>query len=363
LTPIVNIPSGTGTTTTTTTTTRPISALAEVSANSYAVFTQPIKSSTSSTATDAGIVQILNATSGQPMQSINALETSLSTATGSSRVVTNGRTLVVDSAGGNVYALTASGLSVLPMAPVPVSLQPVIGKAGVVNLASYLSTVAANEMAAVYGTNLAASANVSSGQLPTILGGTCVTLNNQAVPLTLSSAGQINFQIPPGLAAGKYPLVVRSIANQAASASSLSVTVAKYAPAVIMTSDGHASIYHSDGSLVTTSNPTTRDQRLVIYAAGLGPTTGGTVTAGNPSPSSPLAVTGAVSVYFGPVGYSQAPVIVEWSGLTPGMVGIYQIDVYVPGTHVEGDTVPVTLQVGGVKSATTGSNLPTVASH
>ena len=131
----------------------------------------------------------------------------------------------------------------------------------------------------------------------------------------------------------------------------------------MMTAGGQASIYHSDGSLVTTGNPTTRDQTLTIFAAGLGPTTGGTVTAGAPSPSSPLAVTSAVSVYFGPVGYSQAPVVVNWSGLVPGLLGVYQIDVYVPGTHVEGDAVPVTIKVGGVSSPATGSNLPTVASH
>ncbi len=53
----------------------------------------------------------------------------------------------------------------------------------------------------------------------------------------------------------------------------------------------------------------------------------------------------------------------KWSGLVPGLVGVYQIDVYVPGTHIEGDTVPVTLKIGGVMSPTTGNLLPTVSSH
>jgi uncharacterized protein (TIGR03437 family) len=366
LTPVLNGQSGTGastgTTTTTTSTTRPVSAVTAVNTTSYAVFSEPIRTSSSSTASDAGEIQILNATSGQVIQSANALETSPAVVTGTSRTVTNGRTLVIDSAGGNAYAISVSGLSVIPMTPVPVSLAPALGKTGVVNLANLGTSMAADEMAAVYGTNLATAGSISSGNLPLILGGSCVTLNNVAVPLVMSSAAQINFQIPPGLAAGKYSLVVRSIANHAASGST-NVTVAKYAPAVIMTESGQASIYHSDGSLVTTSNPTTRDQTLTIFAAGLGPTTGGSVVAGAPSPSSPLAVTAPVSVYFGPVGYSQAPVVVNWSGLTPGMVGVYQIDVYVPGTHMEGDAVPVTIKVGGVSSPTTGSNLPTVASN
>ncbi len=365
LTPVLNGQAGTGASTstaTTTTSTRPISAVAAVNATSYAVFTEPVKATTTSTTTDAGIIQIINASTGQTMQSANALETSPAVVTGTGRTVTNGRTIVIDSAGANAYAITVSGLSVIPMTPVPVSSVPALGKTGVVNLANLGTALAANEMAAVYGANLASGGSVSSGQLPLILGGSCVTLNNTAVPLVMSSSGEINFQIPPGLAAGKYPLVVRSIANQAASASA-TITVAKYAPAVIMTAGGQPSIYHSDGSLVTTSNPTTRDQTLTVFAAGLGPTTGGSVTAGAPSPSSPLAVTAQVSVYFGPVGYSQAPVVVNWSGLVPGLVGVYQIDVYVPGTHYEGNAVPVSIAVGGVFSPSTGSNLPTISSH
>ena len=298
LTPVLNGRSGTGASGSTTTTSRPVSAVAAVNSTSYAVFTEPIKSSSTSTATDAGIIQIMSVTSGQTTQSASALETSPAVVTGNARSVTNGRTLVIDNTSGNAYAITVSGLSVIPMTPVPASLAPSLSKSAIVNLANLGTSLASNEIAAVYGTNLASAGTVSSGDLPLILGGTCVTLNNTAVPLVFSSAGQINFQIPPGLAAGKYPLVVRSIANQAASSSS-TVTIAKYAPAVMMTESGQASIYHSDGSLVTTSNPTTRDQTLTIYAAGLGATTGGTVTSGVPSPASPLAVTATVSVYFG----------------------------------------------------------------
>jgi uncharacterized protein (TIGR03437 family) len=177
----------------------------------------------------------------------------------------------------------------------------------------------------------------------------------------LTSSSQINVQIPPGLAAGKYPLMVRSIANHTAS-SSQTVTVSKYAPAAIVDpASGVASIYHADGSAVTKDKPATRDEKLTIYASGLGPTTGGTVIAGLVSPGNPLAVTGKVSVYFGPKGYSQAPMIVNWSGLAPGMIGVYLIDITVPGVHLKGDQLPVTIEVGGVSSPTSGSNLPYVA--
>jgi len=85
------------------------------------------------------------------------------------------------------------------------------------------------------------------------------------------------------------------------------------------------------------------------------------VITGAPSPSKPLAVTGTVSVYFGPSNYSQSAIAVEWSGLVPGMVGVYQVDLYVPGTHMDGNALPVMIKVGGVSSPVTGSMVPTIA--
>ncbi len=117
----------------------------------------------------------------------------------------------------------------------------------------------------------------------------------------------------------------------------------------------------SDGSLVNAKNPATRDEDLIIFATGLGATTGGSVTSGNPAPTSPLAVTGQVQVFFGNPSYSQSPMIVEWSGLVPGFIGVNQINVRVPGTHMNGDALPVTIKIGGISSPASGPVLPTVA--
>jgi uncharacterized protein (TIGR03437 family) len=195
-----------------------------------------------------------------------------------------------------------------------------------------------------------------------VMGGSCVTLNNVPLPLLATSDGQVNVQIPVELAAGTYPLVVRSIDRQAASLTT-NVKLSKVAPAVFVDNNGQASIYHSDGSLVTKDNPTTRDQKLSIYATGLGLTKGGKVTTGNPAPSSPLAVTDKVQVYFGNPSLKQSEVIVRWSGLVPGMVGVNRIDVTVPGFHTEGDALPVTIKIDGVSSLTKGPTAPVTYSH
>ena len=139
----------------------------------------------------------------------------------------------------------------------------------------------------------------------------------------------------------------------------MNVTVAKYAPAIFVDAQGPA-IFHKDGNRVNKQHPASRDEPLTIYATGLGVTTGGRVTAGSPSPSSPLAVTAPIKLYFGNPNMSQAGIIVDWSGLLPGSIGVYQINCRIPGTHIKGDALPVTLRIGGVDSPTTGPTAATV---
>jgi uncharacterized protein (TIGR03437 family) len=367
---------------------RPVSAVTPINTNFFARFVQPVRTGMTATVSFPPTIELVAAASGITLASVNALEGPLSTQTGTMRVNVPGRTMAVDAAVTNAFLLTTSGLSIIPLPGIPTGgpMQgtggpggppigfpggpptsssngngPQVNQNGVVSLANYQSSPAPDSVASIFGSNLASSATYSSTPLPDILGGVCITLNNSPLPILATSSSQINVQIPPTLAAGKYPLLVRSIASQTASPSQM-VTVSKYAPAVIVDpSTGLASIYHADGSPVTKDKPATRDEKLTVYASGLGPTTGGTVTAGQPSPDNPLAVTGKVSVYFGPKGYSQAPMIVNWSGLAPGLIGVYRINVTVPGIHLKGDQLPVTISVGGVSSPTTGSNPPYVA--
>jgi uncharacterized protein (TIGR03437 family) len=307
-------------------------------------------------------IEVVDVATGNTMLTGPALEGPLAKVNGNQTQRVSGRTLAMDPSGNMAYALTTSGLSVIPLTPIAPSDRPVVSQNGVVSIANLQPSLAPGNLAAINGKNLASSGTSGSGSLPTVLGGSCVTLNNVPLPLIATSDGQVNVQIPVELAAGTYPLVVRSIDRQAASLTS-SVKLAKVAPAVFVDNNGQASIYHSDGSLVTKDNPTTRDQKLSIYATGLGVTKGGKVTSGNPAPSSPLAVTDKVQVYFGNPSLKQSEVIVRWSGLVPGMVGVNRIDVTVPGFHTEGDALPVTIKIDGVSSSTKGPTAPVTYSH
>lgn len=188
---------------------------------------------------------------------------------GTQRVNVQARGLAVDAAG-TAYLLTTSGLSVVPLDPASVADRPAVNNGGTVNLASFTAAMAPGSLVSIFGKNLGRAETATGTPLPTMMGGVCVTLNNRPLPLFMTSSGQVNAQVPTDLAAGRYPLVIRSIEKK--TASTQQVAIAKYAPGIFVdTASKQSAIYHSDGTAVTKDHPARRDQRLVLYATGLGP--------------------------------------------------------------------------------------------
>lgn len=341
---------------------RPIAAVASVGLTQYARFVQPTIANANAlaTLTDAGAIEIVDFATGQMMRQAPVLERPLSTVVGNQRTNVDGRTLAVDFAANLAYALTASGLSIIPLDPIPAANRPVFTASGVVNVGSYQPQLAPGGLVSIFGRNLGESALASAAPWPAILGGVCVTLNNNPVPLMMTSPGQINFQIPTNLAAGRYPLVVRSLNTKLASLPA-TIQVVRYAPAVLVdTASGIAAVFHADGRPVTKNNPAKRDRPITLYAVGLG-VTKPNVAPGAVAPSSPLAETDPLQVFFGDPRFNGSEIIVDWSGLVPGFVGLYQINLRVPGYHLRGDALPITIRIGGVSSPTTGPAAPTIA--
>jgi uncharacterized protein (TIGR03437 family) len=337
-------------------------------------FSQPARTSANATVTDTPTVDLVDVTTGMTRGSSAALEGPLASQVGNQRVNVNGRTMVVDSSGSTAYILTTSGLSIVPLSTTQqgqpggpgqtgalASNMILVNQNGVVDTANYRTALAPGTAVAMFGQNLASAATAQSIPLPTVLGGTCVTLDDRAVPLYMTSGGQVNLQIPFDTKTGTHTLVVRSVDRRIASAR-VSVNVQKYAPAVFVNAQtGQAAVYRADGAAISKSAKAKRDEPLVMYALGLGATHGGAVTAGSASPSSPLAETDKVQVFFGDPQMKQSEVIVDWSGLAPGMVGVYQLNLRIPGFHEKGDALPVTVRIGGVDSPTTGSVVPTIS--
>jgi uncharacterized protein (TIGR03437 family) len=337
-------------------TTRSVAAVASAGFSTYARFAQIVGNPNIPSA-DPALVEVVNTNTGQPLRVAAALEGTLATVTGNQRLATNGRTMAVDSSVSNAFVLTTSGLSAVPLTPLPDTGLPSVNPNGAVSTASYLPNVAPGGLVSVFGQNMAQNATASTTPLPLILGNSCVTLNNQPLPLVVTSPTQINAQIPTSLAPGRYPVVVRSLDQKTAS-QEVTLTVSKYAPAIFVDENGQPAIFHLDGRPVSKRAPAKRDERVVVYATGLGVTRGGLVTDGNPSPARPLAVTDKVDAFFGIPGIKEAAMIVEWSGLAPGYIGLYQINVRVPGAHVRGEALPAVIRIGGVSSPMTGPAVP-----
>ena len=340
--------------------TRPIAAVAATAGTMYARFSQPVRANANALPADAPTIELVDSNTGAMLRSVPALEGPLSSVIGNARANFTTRGLVLDASATTAYALTTSGLSIISLEAQNPQDRPLINPSGTVNIASYTPSIAQSGLISIFGRNLASGA-VAAPQLPTMLGGVCVTVNNIALPLIMTSSGQINAQIPPELATGRFPLMVRSLDRKIASTPQM-ITVARYAPAVFANEQtGQAAIFHVDGGVrVSRDEPAKRDQRLIMYATGLGPPKV-RVPAGAPAPMDGSAESDPVKVFFGDPRYRQAEIIVEWSGLAPGMVGVYQINLYVPGDHMRGDALPVTIRVGNINSPTTGPLVPVVA--
>jgi uncharacterized protein (TIGR03437 family) len=94
--------------------------------------------------------------------------------------------------------------------------------------------------------------------------------------------------------------------------------------------------------LVTLSNPIRREDTISIYLTGLGNTLPA-IEAGTPAGSSPLPL----AVVAPSVQIGNEPLTIEFAGLAPGQVGVYQINAYVPRGVPLGLDVPLTVRQGG----------------
>ena len=212
---------------------------------------------------------------------------------------------------------------------------PRIGADTALNGANFRDRIAAGSVATIFGTGLvgeSASASAAEIPLPRELGGVRVMIDGQAAPLFFVSDTQINFQMPfetePEFFIRRGSVWVEGDGRRTAFARYVTderaLAVFRYnrTPEVL-----DPVIVHADFSLVTPENPARRGETLVIFVNGLGffdfaPATG------EASPANPpvrvlqnfvpaITVTGLQSQ-------------VLFAGLTPGSVGLGQINFTLP---------------------------------
>jgi uncharacterized protein (TIGR03437 family) len=239
--------------------------------------------------------------------------------------------------------------------PLPVTLTvlgsaaPVINFGGVVDNAVGSGILAPSDIASIYGVLLSGQTPTSASSLPllTSLAGVSVSVNGIAAPVYYTSTGQVNFLVPSQVQPGAGTV---TISYNGVAGNTVSTKIVATAPKILRLGIGNYGIIvnNADNSFpipVTpglNSHPAKRGDALVIYSIGLGATTPAVADGAAAPGSEPLARTNIPDVMFGG-GFTGAPANAQilFSGLTPGFVGLYQVNVIVPLDAPIGDLVGV----------------------
>lgn len=208
----------------------------------------------------------------------------------------------------------------------------------------------------ILGNRLASGTQSASGPFPDGLIGTEVLIGATSLPLNYVGGSQVNALLPYSLTPNTtVPLLVQRSGTVSAP---INITLADLGPAIFSTNGegtGQGAVLVANSGVVAApvgtfpgSQPVQRNDFLAIFCTGLGTVTN-TPASGAPAPAvAPFATTIATPVVT--IGGVQATV--TYSGLAPGLVGLYQVNAQVPGSTPTGSAVDLTISVGSLTSNT-----------
>jgi uncharacterized protein (TIGR03437 family) len=199
--------------------------------------------------------------------------------------------------------------------------------------------------------------------LPTTLGGVTVLMNGTAVPLFFVSPLQINFQVPWQLLS--LSTATLTVTTAGGTSPSITVNLSAAGPGIFTVNTtnsatqgaiqiANTTIFVAPVGAIpgVTSRPATTSDVLTIYCSGLG-AVGNTPTSGAVAGSG-ATLANVVAPVTVTIGGQSAPVL--FAGLSPGFVGLYQVNVQFPTGVKSGNAVPVI-----VSTANLNSNAATIA--
>ena len=223
---------------------------------------------------------------------------------------------------------------------------PSINSGGVVNAAPGAQAgqgLAPGSYISIFGNDLSDTILAeTTTSLPVSLGQIAVSFDGggKSLPghLHFVSPGQINVQIPweyQGQSSVQMKVTVYGYLWGAI----YNVPLATYSPGVFAVTDALT------GAAITAANPAKRGGTITIYANGLGPVNT-PQSSGDPASATALVSTQAAPTAS--IGGASAPP--SFSGLAPGFVGLYQVNVPVPAGTPTG-TQTLKLSIGGADAS------------
>jgi uncharacterized protein (TIGR03437 family) len=198
---------------------------------------------------------------------------------------------------------------------------PSFTASGVVNGASFKPGISPGALASIFGTNLAAKeATATALPLPTTLGGMQVTFDGHAAPLWYVNPTQINLEVPCELGS---PADVRvQVTRDGVQSGVVMVHIDPDSPGAFMWGT-YGITTHADYRLATPQDPLRPLEPGILWATGLGIT--------NPCCKSGEPASVGMEAYY-PISLRidgmEAQIL--WAGLSPGSVGLYQVNFITP---------------------------------
>ncbi len=230
---------------------------------------------------------------------------------------------------------------------------------GVLNAGSYApftTGISPGELITLFGTNLAPSfAQATTTIFPNKLGNPSVQvfIDGIAAPLYYVSPTQISAIVP--YAVSTYPIATIQVKNNGVASNTVTEFVNSTTPGVLTSPANGISVaaaLHSDYSLVTEKSPAQPGESISVYLTGLGGVFP-PIQDGYPGSSDASSLNTTTNTIAALVGGTTATVL--YSGLAPGLTGLYQLNITIPTGLTAGDNL---LDIEGPDSYSSEALIP-----
>lgn len=231
---------------------------------------------------------------------------------------------------------------------VAVNQAPLLAENGTVNAFSraQLAPLAPGTWVEMYGADLSTGTGPPNViPFPTSYQGTSVIVGGSEAPLSYVSPVQVNAQIPMELVPDRQYQVV--VSSGTAISVPETIAIAAVQPGVTNLGGRINAQHGTDYSLITAQAPARPGEHVILYLVGMG-VTDPSVGTNVPAPSSLARARVQPTVTIG-----GRPAQILFAGLTPGAVGLYQINLLIPVEAGTGDLQLLVTQGGFTANETT----------